>query len=76
MTRIAGFFHWLLGKPAPDTDPITTALAGFGNPEADTLELIRQKKVAIETDNSGGAGEIRLRLREDAGDQRLFEEET
>jgi segregation and condensation protein A len=41
-----------------------------------TLELIRQKKVAVDTDNSGGAGEILLRLREDAGEQRLFEEET
>lgn len=41
-----------------------------------TLELIRQKKVHVETDNGSVAGEIRLRLCEDGGDQRLFEEET
>jgi hypothetical protein len=39
-----------------------------------TLELIRQKKVAFEQD--GGDGEVRLRLREDAGTTVMFESET
>ena len=43
-----------------------------------TLELIRQKKIAVEQTVSaeGGVGEIRIRLREGAEDQRLFEGET
>jgi segregation and condensation protein A len=40
-----------------------------------TLELIRQKKIAVEQD-AAGAGDIRLRLRDDTTDQKLFEEET
>lgn len=43
-----------------------------------TLELIRQKKIAVEQQVSaeGGVGEIRIKLREGAEDQRLFEGET
>ena len=39
-----------------------------------TLELIRQKKITVE--QSETLGEIRLRLREDAGEEKMFEEET
>jgi segregation and condensation protein A len=39
-----------------------------------TLELIRQKKVIV--DQPDPLGEIRIRLREDAGDQTLFQEEA
>jgi segregation and condensation protein A len=39
-----------------------------------TLELIRQKKIAVEQTET--LGDIRLILRDDAGDQRLFAEET
>jgi hypothetical protein len=39
-----------------------------------TLELIRQKKVAFEQDDA--SGEVRLRLREDAGTTVMFESET
>ena len=39
-----------------------------------TLELIRQKKIAV--DQTETLGEIRIKLREDAPDQILFNEET
>jgi segregation and condensation protein A len=39
-----------------------------------TLELIRQKKIAVE--QSETLGDIRIRLRDDAPDQTLFTEET
>jgi segregation and condensation protein A len=39
-----------------------------------TLELIRQKKIAVEQPDP--LGEIRIRLREDAGDQTLFQQEA
>jgi hypothetical protein len=38
-----------------------------------TLELIRQKKIAVE--QSEVLGEIRIKLREDAADQTLFQQE-
>ena len=39
-----------------------------------TLELIRQKKIAVEQNET--LGDIRIRLRADAGDQTLFTDET
>jgi segregation and condensation protein A len=39
-----------------------------------TLELIRQKKIAVE--QSETLGDIRIKLRDDAGEQTLFEAET
>jgi len=42
MSRIQSLFHWLVGKPAAESDPVAAALAAFRNPEADTLELIRR----------------------------------
>ncbi|MDP3540319.1 MAG: preprotein translocase subunit TatB [Azonexus sp.] len=53
MTRISAFFHWLLGKPQPDTDPLGTALLAFGNPEANPLELIRRLVSALRPQNRG-----------------------
>ena len=43
-----------------------------------TLELIRQKKIAVEQiqDAGGGLGEIKIRLRDDVPEQALFENET
>ena len=39
-----------------------------------TLELIRQKKIAVEQHET--LGDIRIRLRDDSGDQKLFTEDT
>ena len=42
MTKIRALLRWLLGKPAPSSDPLGEALDRFRNPDADTLELIRR----------------------------------
>lgn len=42
MAKIAAFFTWLFGKPAPACDAIAAALAAYRDPNADSLELTRQ----------------------------------
>jgi len=47
MTRLRTLWHWVLGKPRSENDPIAAALAAFRNPQAETLELIRQLVAAL-----------------------------
>ncbi|MCG2576290.1 site-specific recombinase [Dechloromonas sp. XY25] len=52
------FLHWLLGKPATAVHPVGNALQRFRQPDADTLELIRNLVAVLRPQNRGDTGFI------------------
>lgn len=56
MQAMGRFLRWLLGKPAPVSDPVGAALARFRDPDADPLEAIRRLVAALRPQNRNDDG--------------------